>query len=457
MKLVWVLFKKDWRRFWGDKVAVMLTFLVPFFIIYLMGNIFGISPKKADSGGGGPTGIPLAVVDQSGSAVAAAMIDALDEDKAFRVIRSREDPAGQDVPLSEADVRAGIVNNDYRYALVFPEDAFSRGMGFRVKLLQNPRNQIETQTTEGLIQKNLMMAFFENIVDLPFLKEDPEIVKKWIEPLTELISEQFGISTDEAGSFFREDSFAPDIRRMLSSGMPAADASADGPDPDEDASDDLLGAMMNIEKERVVGKAIRNPQGVLIVSGYSVMFMLFTLTGISTSLFEEKQAGIFLRLLTSPATRAHILWSRYLFGICMGMVQLCTMFLASWIIFRVEIFHNFGNLLAAMLFVSMTCTALGMLLSAISKTPAQANGIGTLVIISMSAIGGAWFPVSFMGETIQFLSRFTLVYWSMEALLRTAFEGKGILEILPVLGVLTLMAAAFIGLSLWRFRKGDLF
>ena len=65
MKIVWALLVKDWKSFWGDKLAVGLTFLIPFFIIYLMGNIFGISPEKQDLGGGGPTGIPLAVVDQT--------------------------------------------------------------------------------------------------------------------------------------------------------------------------------------------------------------------------------------------------------------------------------------------------------------------------------------------------------------------------------------------------------
>lgn len=55
------------------------------------------------------------------------------------------------------------------------------------------------------------------------------------------------------------------------------------------------------------------------------------------------------------------------------------------------------------------------------------------------------------------MSRLTVVYWSAEALLRAAFEGKNALEMLPVLGVQALMAAVFISFSLWRFKKGDLF
>ena len=75
----------------------------------------------------------------------------------------------------------------------------------------------------------------------------------------------------------------------------------------------------------------------------------------------------------------------------------------------------------------------------------------------MSAIGGAWFPVSFMPEFIQSISKLTVVYWSVEALLRTSFEGKMIFEMATIVGALLLMAAVFISLSLWRFKKGDLF
>ncbi|MCB1124646.1 MAG: ABC transporter permease, partial [Verrucomicrobiae bacterium] len=116
-----------------------------------------------------------------------------------------------------------------------------------------------------------------------------------------------------------------------------------------------------------------------------------------------------------------------------------------------------GNLLVAMLFAAATCTSLGMLISSISKTPAQANGIGTLVIILMSAIGGAWFPVTWMPSQIQMFSKLTVVYWSVESLLRVSFEGKNLIEMLPVFGVLTLMTTVFISISLWRFRRGDLF
>lgn len=455
MKVVWALFVKDWKSFWGDKIAVMLTFFVPAFIIFLIGNIFGIASKNGNNEGPGLSGIPMAAVDETDSDMARAMIQAMDDDKAFLIIRDRVGENNERIPLTEEDARNGIENNRYRFALIFPEDAFSQGFGFKVKLFQNPRNQFETQTTEGLIQKNLMMAYFENIWDLPFFKADPELVEEWLGPLSELVSEFWDVPVEEIRSVFREDSFIPDFNKLISDAMAAKDDGAE--EPNDGGTGNLFSQLMTLETERLVGEGFKNPWGIQVIAGYSVMFLLFTMTGISSSFFEEKQTGIFLRLLSSPVRRGDILWSKYLFSIFMGMVQMLTMFTFGWALFGVEVFHAFGNLLVALLIVSAACTGVGMLITSVSKTPAQANGIGTLVIIAMSAIGGAWFPVSMMAESVQIFSRLTVVYWSVEAMMRIMFEEKTLIQVLPVFGVLILIAAVAIGLSLWRFQKGDLF
>jgi ABC-2 type transport system permease protein len=75
----------------------------------------------------------------------------------------------------------------------------------------------------------------------------------------------------------------------------------------------------------------------------------------------------------------------------------------------------------------------------------------------MSAVGGAWFPTSFMPEFIQLLSRLTIVYWAMEGFLRVLYAGAGTLAILPCIGVLLGIAALITAISVWRFRRGQMF
>jgi ABC-2 type transport system permease protein len=75
----------------------------------------------------------------------------------------------------------------------------------------------------------------------------------------------------------------------------------------------------------------------------------------------------------------------------------------------------------------------------------------------MSAIGGAWFPVSFMPEFIQRFSKLTLVYWSIEGFSQVLWAHATIAELLPILGYLTLITVIAMGFSVWRFRKGRIF
>ena len=103
------------------------------------------------------------------------------------------------------------------------------------------------------------------------------------------------------------------------------------------------------------------------------------------------------------------------------------------------------------------CTSFGMLIAAISPTPESARGLSTFVIMLMSAIGGAWFPVSFMPEFIQKLSRLTLVFWSMEGFSQVLWAHASIQELLPTLSYLAASTAVIMGISVWRFNRGRIF
>ena len=188
-----------------------------------------------------------------------------------------------------------------------------------------------------------------------------------------------------------------------------------------------------------------------------MMFLLFSLTGAATSLFDEKKAGLFQRLLAAPVRRTHILWSKYLFGMLLGLVQLCSLFGAGHLLFGIDITSNFFNLVLVCLATSTACVAFGMLLASVSKSAAAASGLGTLLILTMSAVGGAWFPISFMPEFIQQLSKFTLVYWAIEGFLQVLWAGATTWELLPTLGILFGIAAVVNAFSVWRFQRGQIF
>ena len=125
MNIILTLLRKDFANFIRDKAAVSLTFLVPVALIYIFGQVFGLNRKDS-----GPTGIRLAVVNQSDNPAAQQLVDALKAEKSFRVLTNRVNPDKSERPLTEEDLRPMIRNRDFRFALIIPRDVIAtKGLG----------------------------------------------------------------------------------------------------------------------------------------------------------------------------------------------------------------------------------------------------------------------------------------------------------------------------------------
>ncbi|MBP6508727.1 MAG: ABC transporter permease [Opitutaceae bacterium] len=451
MRTILVLLRKDFTNFFRNKAAVSLTFIVPFALIYLFGQIFGVNRKDS-----GPSGIPIAVINASSNPAAGKLVDALKAEKSFRVLTQYVNPDKSMRPLTEADVRAMMqeTDPDFRFALVIPADVVREDdFGLRLKILSNPRNDIETQTVNGILQKTI----FSNVPELlgQSLQASARKVlgtpeaKKFNGRIASAVADSFGGDKEsiqkeiEAGDF---------TLRRLDTQEPAAAANTAAP-----ASSDFFSRIVKIETEQVVGAKVKSPGATRIVGGWAMQFLLFALSASATGLFRERDAGIFQRLLAAPVTRAQILWGKFLYGVCIGLIQLVVLFFAGNILFGIEVLPHLPLLIIVCIFAAAACTSFGMLLAAVSPNAEAASGLATFLILLMSALGGAWFPVSIMPAFIQSVSKLTLVYWAMEGFSSVLWAGHSLLQILPILGILGGITAGVMTLAIWRFNRGKLF
>jgi ABC-2 type transport system permease protein len=200
-----------------------------------------------------------------------------------------------------------------------------------------------------------------------------------------------------------------------------------------------------------------DPAATRIVGGWAMQFLLFALSASAGALFYEKDQGLFQRILSAPVSRAHIMWSKFLYGVCLGLSQLVVLFFAGHVLFGIDIEHRLGSLTVVCAFAAAACTSFGMLLAAVAPSAESARGLAIFLILLMSAIGGAWFPTSFMPEFIQHLSKLTLVYWSMEGFTQVLWAHASPVELLPTLAILAAMTATVLAVAIWRFNKGKIF
>lgn len=447
MKTILTLVWKDLLLFSKDKTAVALTFVIPTVLIYIFGQVFGVNRT-----GSGPTGIALAVVNESGAPEVRTLVAALKKEVAFRVIETAPG-ATKDAPriaLTEAGVREGIKANRYRFAVVFPADAVSdERFGLRLKFLYDPRYEIETQTVSGLLQKTIFTEapslLLQSLRKQATAAIGEDASAKFYDRISTAIGESFGEDPAKVRAAMDQGT----IFEAMGGGNAAGATGSGGAG--------FLDQVIKFEKEQLTGAKVKNQMATRSVGGWAMMFLMFSVSASAASLFDEKKAGLFLRLLSGPVSRADVLWSKYLFCIGLGLVQLVTLFFAGRLLFGIDVLGNFASLVLACLCAAMACTAFGMLIASVARTPAAANGLATFLILMMSAMGGAWFPLSMMPEFMQTLGKFTLVYWAMEGFTAALWAGASLPEMLPWCGMLLAIAVAIMAVSLWRFRRGAIF
>jgi len=428
--------KKDLLRFKADTPAIILTFIVPIVLILIFGNIFG--------GGNNSRGkINVVFVNSSDTRIAKTIEEKIDSSDNFRPVKYYiDDKTNTKVFYDEQKAISAVEAGYFRAALIFPENFISdTSASLNIKFYYDPSNEIEISLIQGSVQR-LIMSETPGLLPYLFRKQIDNQLGKG--KASEFQTRMNGI----IGKFFNVN---PDSIKILSESEDAALKFTGN------SKDNPMNNLIKFDSVQLVGNEVSNPGVTRIVGGWAIMFLLFSLTGAATSLFEEKADGTLKRLLCMPVKRSQILWSKYTYSLLLGIFQLSIMFIFAWLVFDVDIFSNFLNLLIVIVSSAAAAVSFGMLITSFAKSLNQANGVATLLILVISALGGSWFPVSLLPDWMQVLSKGTLTYWSVEAFLQVLWRGADFTSIAPHISVL--LSTAFIAnfYSLLRFRNGKVF
>jgi ABC-2 type transport system permease protein len=446
MSTLLVLLRKDFANFFSNKAAVSLTFLVPFAMIYVFGQVFGVT--RSDRG---PSGIPLGVVNASSNPAAAQLVTALKAEKAFKVITDLPSTDIPSKPMTEGDLTPLMRDNAFRFAVVVPDDFISdQALGVHLKIYSNPRNEIETQMVNGILQRTIFASIpqllGQSLQTRARTRVGTSQMDEFNRSLAANIAQIFGGDADQLQKRIEQGDFGLDANTTT------AASSTSGT-----SGQDVLSRLVRIETEQVSGRDVKSPAATRIVSGFAIQFLLFALSSSAAALFYERDRGIFHRILAGPVSRSQILWSKFIYGAVLGLLQLTVLFVGGRILYGIDIENHFGYLSLVSVVVAATCTAAGMLLASIASSAEAAGGLATFVILLMCSVGGAWFPVNLMPEAIQHLSRLTIVYWAMEGFDQVLWMDASFMELAPTLGVLVAIALVFLGVAVWRFNRSKLF
>lgn len=423
--MITTLLRISWTNLKRDRVAQALTFLLPILFFSIFASVFGNQGRQATSR------VRIALVDEDGSEMSRRVVEALKAETALRV-RVTADAEGKGAALDRAGAEALVQSGGVPVAVILPKGlgataaAFGQSAGAsRIQLLADVSDPIAPQMVGGLLQKVTMTAA-------------PDLMMKG------------GIAQFEkyAGTL------TPDQRTAVNTWLPqikpggAADGTAgNAPNTGAGPAGGSFGIGIDTVDVMRKGKSDNDSLVSFYAAGVGVMFLLFSVAGASGTLLDEVDSGTLDRVLSTRVGMGGLLVGKWLFLTVMGLAQLTVMFLWGWLVFGLDLFHHLPGFFVMTVFTAAAAAGFGLMLATVARTRAQLSGMSTIIILTMSALGGSMFPRFLMSETMQKFGLLTFNGWALDGYLKVFWRNAPVWQLWPQVLVLGILAVVFMTLA----------
>lgn len=157
---------------------------------------------------------------------------------------------------------------------------------------------------------------------------------------------------------------------------------------------------LDLDREVIQKEESKTGSVSMLAIGFTIMFMMFGISGAASTILDEKIGGTWQRLLTSPTSKAQIMIG-YLFSyFMMGAIQLFVLMIVMNLIYG----SMWGNLIYFMPFAALviiTIVGFGLMMASIVKTRQQASALSAVLIVSTCMLGGVYWPLEIVPEFMQ--------------------------------------------------------
>lgn len=194
----------------------------------------------------------------------------------------------------------------------------------------------------------------------------------------------------------------------------------------------------------------------MIVPMFTVMFAFFIVGAMAADLLKERQEGTLRRLMTAPMQRWTTIAGKMLAFLVIVIAQVTLIFGSANLIFDMPLGKSPLALALVTIAMGLAVTGLGMMIAAISKTDRQADTTGLLLGFILAGLGGCFsmgvVPLYKGGGTMELISRFIPHSYALRGFDALMIGGKGLVDVLPEIGILLGFAFIFMIIAAWRFR-----
>ena len=412
-----------WLNLKRDRVAQALTFLLPIIFFSIFASVFGGQGSQTSR-------IRLAVVDEDGSELSRRIVEGLSKEEGLRP-RTTANSDGKGPTLDRAAAEGLVKNGTVPVAVIIPkglgasfEIAGFGADGPKIQLLADVSDRIAPQMVGGLLQKVTMTAA-------------PDLMMRG--GMAQFEKHGGALTPQQRAAV---DQWLPALKNQSSAGSAGGSGGGMG---------------VGVEIVDMMGSNTRRGQMVsFYAAGVGVMFLLFSMVGAAGgALLDEVEAGTLERELSSRAGMTGVLLGKWVFLALMGSLQLLVMFTWGFFVFDLPLFSHLGGFTVMTIVTASAGAALGLVLATVAKSRAQLSGFSTILILTMSALGGSMFPRFLMSETMQKFGLLTFNGWALDGYLKVFWYEAPIVDLWPQVLVLAALTLVFLATARVLARRWE--
>jgi ABC-type Na+ efflux pump permease subunit len=154
----------------------------------------------------------------------------------------------------------------------------------------------------------------------------------------------------------------------------------------------------------------------LQVPGFAVTFLLIgMLMGVSLALIDENDWGTLERLRSASAPLWATLTGKLLARFVVGFIQMAVLFAAGYALFGISLGRTPLALVMPAAAIAFAGAAFGLIVAGVGRTRDAVLPVGAIVIMTMAAIGGCWWPIDFEPTWMQQVALALPTTWAMRA------------------------------------------
>jgi ABC-2 type transport system permease protein len=205
--------------------------------------------------------------------------------------------------------------------------------------------------------------------------------------------------------------------------------------------------------QSTVRGASQSPAGFQQYSlGFTLTFMLFMGLGSAGGFLDDRELGTLSRLLTTPNNKAKLILGKVAGIYVTVLFEAALMIGAGVLLYHVP--WGQDPLGVAMIVASygLAATGLGVMMSTIARTRGQLSAVTAVLSTALAMLGGCYWPIDIVNESMRLVSRFTPTGWAMAALVDLVVRNHGAAGAVQPALVLSLFAAVFLCVGLLRLR-----